>query len=72
MAEEELPLSGHGLLDVLLALNVLLTPVHHPNVPPAKGEHLVLQDVSSIGALVHQVQFGQHSDGADACSRGVT
>lgn len=32
VGEEELPLCRHGSGDVLLPINVLLTPVHHPNV----------------------------------------
>lgn len=32
MGEEELPLGTHGSVDVLLAIDVLLAPVHHTDV----------------------------------------
>lgn len=37
MGEEELAFSGQGRRDVLLAINVLLAPVHHPNVACGRG-----------------------------------
>ena len=33
MGHEELPFGRHGRVDVLLPIDVLLTSVHHPNVP---------------------------------------
>ena len=62
VGEEELPLGGHGGLDVLLAVDVLLRAVDHAHVAPAQGEQLVLEDVAGVGALVHQVELGQDAD----------
>ena len=51
MGEEELPLCSHSGLDVLLALNILLGPVHHTNIPTSASKHK-LQWIIYINTVV--------------------
>lgn len=46
VSEEELPLSSHSHLDVLLPINVLLTPVHHTNVTWDRERGQLILDTS--------------------------
>mmetsp|Transcript_16674 Transcript_16674/g.45409 ORF Transcript_16674/g.45409 Transcript_16674/m.45409 type:complete len:277 (-) Transcript_16674:152-982(-) len=61
--DEELLLRREGGLHRLVRLDVALASVHHPDVAVLQRVHAPLQHVARIGALVHEVQLGQHPDG---------
>ena len=63
MGEKELSLGCLSCLDVLLAIDIFLTPVNDPNVASPQGQELVLQDIFRVSSLVHQVKFSQNSNG---------
>ena len=56
MGEEELPLCSHSGLDVLLALNILLGPVHHTNIPTSASKHK-LQWIIYINTVVFVLMY---------------
>ena len=63
--------AGRQYLDILPAVDVLLRTVDHADVSAAQWQRLVGQDLPGVRALVHQVQLGDHADGADAVGVGI-
>ena len=64
MGQEELSFSGHCSLDVLLSVNVFLTPVDDAHVASPEGQQPVLKNIPCVSSLVHQIKFGQDTDGS--------
>lgn len=64
--QEKFPFGRQRCVNVLLAVDVLLRAVHHANVTSPQRQQLVLQYVPRIRTVIHQIQFCDHADGADA------
>ena len=57
MTEEEFPLGRHGCFNVLPAFNVLLGTVDHSNIATPEGQQLILEYLTGVRPLVHQIKF---------------
>jgi len=62
---EELALIIQGLLDALGGVDVLLATVDDGDVAEAEGDDTAGKNVQDVGALVHNVNLGEDSDGPD-------
>lgn len=47
-----------------VALNILLRSVDHTNKPKLQRVDPSGEDFQSIGAMIHQIKFGQHANGS--------
>ena len=68
MAQEELPLSCHGSLDILLAVDVLLTAVDHTHIAwgwekqqPWRVTHWLHRDSTCTSWLSYDPEFAANS-----------
>mmetsp|Transcript_881 Transcript_881/g.1694 ORF Transcript_881/g.1694 Transcript_881/m.1694 type:complete len:260 (-) Transcript_881:348-1127(-) len=52
--------------DRLLVDDILLRPIHHPNVAQLQRDNIAAQHRQCIGAGVHQINLGDHAQGAYA------
>ena len=64
MSSEKLFLLSQRVLHRVTSVDILLTPVHHPNETELQGVSSTRQDVQGIRAGVHQVQLCEDSDGS--------
>ena len=66
---EELGLGFEGVLHGLVALNILLRPVHDTDPAQLQGIDATGHDVQSIRTMIHEINLGEHTDGPP--SQGV-
>mmetsp|Transcript_13061 Transcript_13061/g.37623 ORF Transcript_13061/g.37623 Transcript_13061/m.37623 type:complete len:407 (+) Transcript_13061:1214-2434(+) len=60
---EELELLGPRLVHAHLAVNVALAPVHHTDPPISQNVRRSVEDISTAGPRVHDVNLREHTDG---------
>lgn len=66
MVLEEVHLCLKSLLHGFVALNILLRPVDNTNESKLQGVDTARKDIQRVRTMVHQVQFGQYTDGPSA------
>ena len=66
MAEKKFALGRYGDFDIFAPVDIFLTAVDHTDVAAAKRQQLVLQHLASISTFVHQVQFGDNTNGSQS------
>lgn len=71
MRAEELRLVLESLEDRLLCVDVLLRTIDDTDVAQAQRVDAVAQNVHRVGALVHNVQLGDHAQRANACRQNT-
>lgn len=63
MEFEELRLGSESIHQRFIALNILLRSVDNANKPELQRVDPPGEDFQSVGAMIHQIQFGQHTNG---------
>lgn len=66
MMLEKVDLGLQGLLHGLITLDILLRPVDDTDEAQLERIHPAGEDVEGVGAMVHEVELGQDTDGAPA------
>ena len=64
MVFEELCLRFSGILHTFFCIDILLAAVYTPNEAEFEGIDTSSEDIESVSTCIHQVQFGQDTNGA--------